>query len=216
MLVSSKNIIFFLYLFIISSHPTFSQTEDLITDINTISFNSIEYHEEFLDEGRYIDFLRDHIFSQPEFKYASAIKNEKDLLLRSARRERFPTLSGTIVNDESIDRNVSDVNSLRKRQDDSFDAVVKIDQPLYLGGRINGQINFAFHESKIANVDRELATSKLILEANDIYLSAIIYHHLFQYADELINLLEPLTTHSLTLKILYPFFFNNCLTIVTQ
>jgi len=191
MFISLKNRVWILLIFFMISEQLFSQTDDLKTNINAISFNSILYHDEFLDEQSYIDFLREHIFSQPEFKYASAIKNEKDLLLKSAKRERLPTLSGRVINDESFDRNVEDKSSIRKRQDDSFDAVLEINQPLYLGGKINGQINYAYHESTMANVQREIATSKLILEANDIYLSAVIYFHLYQYANELIEILEP-------------------------
>ena len=186
-----KNSIWIFLIFFLFSALSVSHAEDLRTNINTISFNATQYHKEFIDEEAYIEFLREHIFSQPEFKYASAIKNEKDLLLKSAKRERFPTLSGRVINDESIDRNVEDISSLRKRQDDSFDAVVEVNQALYLGGRINSQINFAYHESKMANVQREIATSKLIIEANEIYLQAMIYSHLFGYANELIEILEP-------------------------
>ena len=168
-----------------------SSINDNIESLNTLSFNSIEYDERFLDEELYSEFLREYIFSQPEFKYVTAIQNEKSLLLRGARRERFPTLSGRVVNDEILDRKIDDYSSLRKRQDDSFDVVAEINQPLYLGGRINSQIRFAEHEAKGANIDKKLTTSRLVLEANETFLYAMIYYHLHKYSLELLEGLEP-------------------------
>ena len=168
-----------------------SSINDNIESLNTLSFNSIEYDEKFLDEELYSEFLREYIFSQPEFAYATAIQNEKSLLLRGARRERFPTLSGRVVNDEILDRKIDDYSSLRKRQDDSFDVVAEINQPLYLGGRINSQIRFAEHEAKGANIDKKLTTSRLVLEANETFLYAMIYYHLHKYSLELLEGLEP-------------------------
>ena len=168
-----------------------SSINDNIESLNTLSFNSIEYDERFLDEELYSEFLREYIFSQPEFKYVTAIQNEKSLLLRGARRERFPTLSGRVVNDEILDRKIDDYSSLRKRQDDSFDVVAEINQPLYLGGRINSQIRFAEHEAKGANIDKKLTTSQLVLEANETFLYAMIYYHLHKYSLELLEGLEP-------------------------
>ena len=175
--MSKKNLCLNLICFgILLSFPikVLSSINDNIENLNTLSFNSIEYDEKFLDEELYSEFLREYIFSQPEFKYATAIQNEKSLLLTSARRERFPTLSGRVINDEVLDRKIDDFSSLRKRQDDSFDAVAEINQPIYLGGKINSQIRFAEHEAKGANIDKKLTTSQLVIEANETFLFAMI------------------------------------------
>ena len=192
--MSKKNLCLNLICFgILLSFPikVLSSINDNIENLNTLSFNSIEYDEKFLDEELYSEFLREYIFSQPEFKYATAIQNEKSLLLTSARRERFPTLSGRVINDEVLDRKIDDFSSLRKRQDDSFDAVAEINQPIYLGGKINSQIRFAEHEAKGANIDKKLTTSQLVIEANETFLFAMIYYHLHKYSLELLEGLEP-------------------------
>ena len=161
-------------------------------DIQTLSFASIAKDDNFLDEDSYVEFIKDHIFNQPEFKFASAIQNEKRLLLRSANRERFPTISGRIINDEVLDRKINDFNSIRKRQDDSFDAVAEINQALYSGGRINSKIRYARHEASNSIIEKSSATSQLILEANNIFISAVIYDYIYAYATNLINELLPL------------------------
>ena len=103
-----------------------------IDNISSISFNSLPVNEKSLKENDYIDFIKSHIFSQPEYAFALAGENEKKYLLTSAVRSRFPTISGSIVNDEVLDRNVDDFTSIRKRQDDSFDAIAEIRQPILL------------------------------------------------------------------------------------
>src|SRR6056300_156629 len=134
-------IYFVLLLALKTSQPTAQTFENPnYLDIQTLSFASIAKDNNFLNEDDYVEFIKDHIFSQPEFRFASAIRNEKKLLLRSANRERFPSISGRIINDEVLDRKINDFNSIRKRQDDSFDAVAEINQTLYSGGKINSQI----------------------------------------------------------------------------
>ena len=114
-----------------------------LKNISSISFNSLPVNEKSLLKNKYIDFIRSHIFSQPEYAFALAGENEKKYLLTSAVRSRFPTISGSIINDEVLDRNVDDFTSIRKRQDDSFDAVAEIRQPIYTGGRISSEISLA-------------------------------------------------------------------------
>lgn len=160
-------------------------------DIKSISFSSSEFSKEYLDEESYINFIKDHIFVQPEYKFASAIQNEKRLLLRSANRERLPTISGRVINDEVIDRKINDFSSIRKRQDDSFDAVAEINQPLYQGGKINSEIKFARHQSNNSVIEKKLTTSNLILEANSIFVQAMIYDYIYKYALSLLDNLMP-------------------------
>ena len=186
------NIILILNFFIISN-PV--KAENLMGgnnfDIKSISFSSLDFQNNLIDEESYLNFIRDHIFDQPEFKFAMAIQNEKRLLLRSANRERFPTISGRVINDEVLDRKIEDFSSLRKRQDDSFDAVAEINQPLYSGGKINSQIRFARHQSDNSKIEKNSATSSLILEANSIFLQAMIYDYIYKYSENLLENLMP-------------------------
>ena len=48
-------------------------------DIKSISFSSSDFSKEYLSEDSYIDFIKDHIFVQPEYKFASAVQNEKKI-----------------------------------------------------------------------------------------------------------------------------------------
>ena len=158
--ITIKKLFTILSLFIFSSSLI---AENIIDkrefDIKSISFSSSEFSREYLSEETYISFIKDHIFVQPEYKFASAVQNEKRLLLRSANRERLPTISGRIINDEVIDRKINDFSSIRKRQDDSFDAVAEINQPLYQGGKINSEIRFARHQSNNSAIEKKLTTS---------------------------------------------------------
>ncbi len=160
-------------------------------DIKSISFSSSEFSTKYLDEESYLNFIRDHIFVQPEFKFASAVQNEKRLLLRSANRERLPIITGRVINDEIIDRKINDFSSIRKRQDDSFDAVAEINQPLYQGGKINSEIRFARHQTNNSKIEKRLTTSNLILEANSIFIQAMIYDYIYNYALSLLENLIP-------------------------
>lgn len=190
--ITIKKLFTILNLFIFSSSLI---AENIIDkrefDIKSISFSSSEFSREYLSEETYISFIKDHIFVQPEYKFASAVQNEKRLLLRSANRERLPTISGRIINDEVIDRKINDFSSIRKRQDDSFDAVAEINQPLYQGGKINSEIRFARHQSNNSAIEKKLTTSNLILEANSIFVQAMIYDYIYKYALNLIDNLMP-------------------------
>mgnify|MGYP001277660022 CR=1 FL=1 len=157
-----------------------------INNISSISFNSLPVTEKSLTENDYIDFIKSHIFSQPEFAFALAGENEKKYLLTSAVRSRFPTISGSIINDEVLDRNVDDFTSIRKRQDDSFDAIAEIRQPIYTGGRISGEINLARIERNNSIVKKRSVLSELIVTSNEIFLTASIYYYINDHAQKLI------------------------------
>ncbi|MDA8893283.1 TolC family protein [Hyphomicrobiales bacterium] len=186
--------LFLLFVALISCNFSIASenTKKNYSGIQSSSFSSFNYEKKFLTEEIYSDFIKDHIFVQPEFKYASAIQNEKNLLLRSANRERFPSISGRVINDEVLDRKVNDFNSIRKRQDDSFDAVAEINQAIYSGGRINSQIRYAKHESNNSIIEKNFTTSRLIMEANSTFISAMIYDYIYRYSLNLINELLPL------------------------
>ena len=54
-------------------------------------------------------------------------------------KDKDGLLSVKIINDEVIDRKINEFTSLRKRQDDSFDAALELSQPIYTGGSINAR-----------------------------------------------------------------------------
>jgi len=162
-----------------------------IDNISSISFNSLPVNEKSLKENDYIDFIKSHIFSQPEYAFALAGENEKKYLLTSAVRSRFPTISGSIVNDEVLDRNVDDFTSIRKRQDDSFDAIAEIRQPIYTGGRISGEISLARIERNNSIVKKRSILSELIVTSNEIFLTASIYYYVNEHAQKLISSILP-------------------------
>ena len=64
-----------------------------------------------------------------------------------------------VINDKVIDRDVSDFGSIRKRQDDSFDAAIELSQPLYSGGSVRGQIRKSISEKNNSLVERRNAVS---------------------------------------------------------
>ena len=107
---------------------------------SSLSFSKIAMETEMIGEDEYFDFLRVSIIEQPEFLYANSTFIEKNQSLKFTKRQRWPELSTRIINDYVIERDVSEQNSLRKRQDDSFDAAIELSQPIYSGGTINAQI----------------------------------------------------------------------------
>lgn len=144
-----------------------------------------------IDEDSYIDFIRTSIFDQPEFKYAVSLSAEQEFNLKYAKRGRFPSISGNIVNDESFERNITDNQSVRKRRDDSFDATVEIRQPIYTGGQVSAAIRGANSKAKNSATQKQNTLSKLILDANQIYLNSVNGSFLFNYASNLLDILRP-------------------------
>ena len=112
-------------------------------------------------------------------------------MLTSAVRSRFPSISGRVINDEVLDRNIEDFSSIRKRRDDSFDAVAEINQPIYSGGKISSQVKLARIERNNSIVRKRATLSELIVESNNIFISANIYSYLQDYADNLLEIILP-------------------------
>lgn len=157
-----------------------------------ITYSNIKEITPLIEEDDYIDLIRSSLFEQPEFKYATALSSEQEFNLKYAKRGRFPSISGNIINDESIERNITDNQSVRKRRDDSFDATVEIKQPIYTGGQINAAIRGAKNRAKNSATKKFKTVSSLILDANSIYLNAANSQFLFDYANNLLNELKPI------------------------
>ncbi len=113
------------------------------------------------------------------------------MMLRFQRRNRLPNLSFSVINDKVIDRDVDDLTSIRKRQDDSFDVVLEIEQPIYTGGSISSKIDIAKSEFSLSKSEKENSFSNLILDANRIYLNAIKSDLLYNYGSNLLSELKP-------------------------
>ena len=189
MLILRHIFLFVLFLFATQKELLSLQVDNF--NINISSFSSTQFTEKDISEEDYTDFIKDHIFSQPEYTYAIASENEKNYLLTSAVRSRFPSISGSVINDEVLDRNIDDFNSIRKRQDDSFDAIAEINQPIYTGGRISSKVKLARIERNNSIVMKRATLSELILESNDIFVSASIFSYLHEYSKELLAIIMP-------------------------
>ena len=173
----------------------FSENNQLLSDENVNEPGSISFSylnmQNSISEFDYYDFLRDSIITQPEYLYANLKALEKDADLKYSRRQRFPELSVQVINDQVLERNVVEKTSLRKRQDDSFDAAVELSQPIYSGGTINAQVRKALHDKSFSITEKENALSTLVLDANLIYLNAIKSNYLYEYGTNLISEIEP-------------------------
>ena len=158
---------------------------------SSLSFSKIAMETEMIGEDEYFDFLRVSIIEQPEFLYANSTFIEKNQSLKFTKRQRWPELSTRIINDYVIERDVSEQNSLRKRQDDSFDAAIELSQPIYSGGTINAQIRKSIADKNLSIIERENALSTLILDANRIYLNAVKSYTLYNHAFKIVKEIEP-------------------------
>ena len=67
-----------------------------------ITYSNIKEITPLIEEDDYIDLIRSSLFEQPEFKYATALSSEQEFNLKYAKRGRFPSISGNIINDERI------------------------------------------------------------------------------------------------------------------
>ena len=191
---------FFKNIFLIFFLLSFSFSEANPNEINTLtdsnvspnlSFSGFETGTGVISEDEYFSFIRDSIITQPEFLYANSNFIEKNQTLKFSKRQRWPEISTRIVNDHILDRSIEETSSIRKRQDDSFDAVIEISQPLYSGGSINAQIRKSIADKNLSFVQREDALSKLILDANRIYLNAVKSYSLYNYSNDIIKEIEP-------------------------
>ena len=155
------------------------------------TFSNLEDITPTIGQSDYLNFLRVSIIAQPEYLYAISTVTEKDMSLKFAKRNRFPDLSFNIINDTSLKRKITDNTAIRKRRDDSFDAAVSLSQPIYSGGSINSKIAIAKTEYTLSNLQKEQALSEQILEANRIYILAVISDVLYNYGLTLLNETKP-------------------------
>lgn len=186
-----KFILIFLSLILFNTSFGHAETDNEKKVNNGLSFSMLNKYFRTTEEENYFSFLRENIITQPEFLYANSNVEEKNQSLKFAKRQRFPELSMRIINDKVIDRNVSDFTSIRKRQDDSFDAALEISQPLYSGGSIRGQIRKSLTDKNNSIVERRGTISELILDANEIYLAAVKSDILYKRAKEIVNEIDP-------------------------
>jgi|TARA_B110000444_G_scaffold65045_1_gene60903 outer membrane protein TolC len=183
-----KNIIIiFIFIFILLLN------NKLLAENNAASttYSDIKGISLFVGQNDYIDFIRSKLFEQPEFRYAVSLSSEQEFNLKFAKRNRFPTISGSIINDESIERNIKDTSSVRKRRDDSFDANLEIRQPIYTGGSINALIRSAKSKASNSSLRKQEVISDLILEANKTYLQSAGMSFISNYAENLLAILRP-------------------------
>jgi len=156
-----------------------------------LSFSKINLGNDTINQSDYYDFIRESIITQPEFLYANSNFIEKNQSLKYTQKQRWPELSVRVINDHIIDRKVSELSSLRKRQDDSFDASFEISQPLYAGGTINARIRRSLADKNLSKLEMESALSSLIVDANLIYLNAVRSNTLYDYGNKIIKEIEP-------------------------
>ena len=166
----------------------FAETE---SDISASSFDQIKGLFPIILEENYIDFIRVSIVNQPEYLFAVSTVEEKNMSLKFARRERLPELNFQLINDTSIDRDIDDLTSIRKRRDDSFDATVELSQPIYTGGSINAKIGIARNEFSMSRLMREESLSNQILRANEVYLLAASSDILYNYGLQILEDARP-------------------------
>ena len=187
-----KHILFLFLIFIFSNFVTYAEDKDLeINDNNRIITFSLLKHGDTVNEIDYYDFIRSSIITQPEFLFANLQSIEKNENLKYAQRQRWPELNTKIINDHALDRNIDDITSIRKRRDDSFDAVVELSQPIYSGGTINAEIRKARYDRNLSDTEKDNALSNLILDANKYYLGAVKSKELYDHGVFLINEMEP-------------------------
>ncbi len=187
---------FFLFLaipLIVKSEDTVYNNQDKISLNPNLAptFFSLRSERENIAQENYYDFIRSSIIEQPEYAYSISTVTEKNMLLKFEQRTRFPDLSFKVINDEVISRDVDDFASIRKRQDDSFDVAVELSQPIYSGGTISNRIKMARIDYSISKAARDDSFSKLILDANRIYLQAVRSDFLFNYSSKMLEGLKP-------------------------
>ncbi len=153
------------------------------------SFSILE-EKNLSDEQTFFNIIEEIIIVQPEFRQAIAVKNEYSENRKYASRLRFPTLTAQVFNDRTISRDIPLVNGIRKTKDDSFDAQIAIDQPLYKGNEINSKVKIAKLEISKSSIELNKVASELILTATKIYLDTASAELISDYCEELFNELE--------------------------
>ena len=175
----------------ISVGSAFTEKDDFSNSLDGLTFSNLRSEFFTTNKDDYYNFLRISIIEQPEYAFAISNTTEKNMLLKYNQRNRFPTLDFRLINDRSIKRDVDDFTSIRKRRDDSFDAAVEINQPIYTGGSISSRIKMARIDYAISEADKNKAFSELIVDANRIYLEAVKSEVLFNYGSKILEELSP-------------------------
>tara|TARA_B110000444_G_C18832241_1_gene593887 strand:+ start:26 stop:1318 length:1293 start_codon:yes stop_codon:yes gene_type:complete len=137
-----------------------------------VSYKTINDYTVFSEDNFY-SHIQQIVITQPEFLESVSKQNEINEDRKFASRLRFPTITASIINNESLSRSVSDNLSLRKRQDDSLDGIITLDQPLYLGNSINSKIKIAKARLKKSKEELNSIASELIITATEIYLETV-------------------------------------------
>ena len=142
------------------------------------------------NEENFFNIIQEIIIVQPEFRQAIAVKNEYTENRKYASRLRFPTLTAQVINDRTISRDIPLADRIRKTKDDSFDAQISIDQPLYKGNEINSKVKIAKLEITKSSIELNKVASELILTATEIYLDTASAELIATYCEELFEELE--------------------------
>ncbi len=188
-----KYFLTFLVSFIfLSNSSLFANMDNDYPEIkNKPTFFSLRKETSTINEVEFFNFLRMSIIEQPEYSFAVSDVLEKKMLLKFQQRHRYPDLSVRLINDKVLSRDVDDLSSIRKRQDDSFDVALEINQPIYTGGSISSRIKMARIEFLMSDNNKSSAFSELILDASKIYLSAVKSDFLYSYGLDILNDLRP-------------------------
>tara|TARA_B100000579_G_scaffold420427_1_gene420147 strand:- start:6102 stop:7445 length:1344 start_codon:yes stop_codon:yes gene_type:complete len=190
MLLNNKYL-FYLIGAICSVNISLFAEESLNNPKDSLTFSSLRSETSTINQEDYYDFIRISIIEQPEYSFALSSMEEKNMLVKYQQRHRFPDLSFRVINDRSISRDVNDFTSIRKRRDDSFDAAVEINQPIYSGGSINNRVKIARIDYSLSRAERNRIFSELIVDANKIYLDAVKSDFIYSYSSKVLNELFP-------------------------
>jgi len=128
-----------------------------------------------LSNDDYVDLIRSSVIDQPDFKSLVARKSLYHFEYKAERSERFPSITSSIRNDRVLDRKINDSGSIRKRQDDSTDLILELNQSIYSGGVTNKRIDNARKQKNIGNLQLKEQASELIIKANIIFLDLVRY-----------------------------------------
>ena len=91
--------------------------------------------------------------------------------LSASKRARLPVFNASIVNALTIDRQVSDRNSLRKIEDEGLDARLQMVQPIFTGFRIQSEINRNRANVSSVTLQANQRFNDTIIEAISAYVS---------------------------------------------
>jgi len=138
-----------------------------------IDFTEYGLEGAIISNDDYVDLIRSSVIDQPDFRSLVARKALYHFEYKAERSERFPSITSSIRNDRILDRKINDKTSIRKRQDDSTDFIVELNQPVYTGGTINKRIDNAMKQKSIGNLQLKKQASDLVIKANEIFLDLV-------------------------------------------